>query len=187
MRFRDRLLENDDKKSAMKVLKESLLNYAENEKVLSKYVELWDGISDERIALAVLRRLASLCPKEAYYKALLGNAYLANDLFGLALEAYEQADALAEGKEGWILGNIGNVYNRKNFYPKAIEYLKRGLTLEPDSGYLHKRLSEALESTEVECKKADKIIKRANEEMEDLIRKEEKEKKTLQEGGSKEV
>jgi tetratricopeptide (TPR) repeat protein len=157
--------EKEDKESANKILKRGIILHPENEELLSKYLQLWDGFSDKKLALNVSSRLTILSPQSATYKTQLGNAYLSNNLYGLALEAYEQANALAGEKEGWILGNIGNAYSNKGFYPKAIEMLKKGLSLEPDSAYMHDRLSTAFKASDEERKQATRIIKAGFEEL----------------------
>jgi tetratricopeptide (TPR) repeat protein len=75
-----------------------------------------------------------------------------------ALIRYKKANELANQKEGWILANIGNIYNNQGFFTEAILYLKKSLEITPDSEYSHDRLAKALKSKAEEDKKEDEIL-----------------------------
>lgn len=152
-------VDTKDKKSAKDTLKSGLALNPNSEGLLSKLGELLESNSRDDLVLFVYHKLGSLFPKNPTYLSLLANSYLAHDLYGLSLEAYEQANVLAEEKQAWILGNIGNVYNNKGFHPKAIEYLKKALAIDADSAYAHERLSGAIKRNEEEQGKLGELLK----------------------------
>lgn len=127
--------------------------------VLAAYAEwLSDNHFDDE-ALLRYQSLASEYPTNSSYRAFLGNAYLANGFEDLALEAYLEADKIAEGREEWILSNIGNVYKNQKLYSRAEEYLRRALAVEPSSQYALERLAGTLKEREEQKKKIAKLLK----------------------------
>lgn len=154
-------LEKDDKDDAVAVLKAGLSVSPNNEQMLSKLGNILDPNSGNDIVLFIYTKLTSLFPKNPTYLTLLGNSYLSKDLYGLALEAYQRANELAEEKQAWIIANIGNIFKNKGFNPLAIEYLKKALSLESESLYTHDRLAQAIKNHEEEQKKLDDIRKSA--------------------------
>jgi tetratricopeptide (TPR) repeat protein len=88
----------------------------------------------------------------------LGNCYLNSGFNNLAMSAYFQANVLAEGKEAWIVSNIGNLYNNIGLYDLAIEYLSKGLELDPDSQYIHERLAASMKKKEIEKAQIQEIL-----------------------------
>ncbi len=64
----------------------------------------------------------------------------------------KKAEKLSEGKEGWIIHNIGNLLNNKGFFSESIEWLNRGLDVEKNSQYAHDRISSALKNRDNENK-----------------------------------
>jgi tetratricopeptide (TPR) repeat protein len=113
--------------------------------LLSFYAEeLFNG-TDKKLALIPYNRLVRLDPTNTKYLARRGNLYLELDLHDLAMRAYKEANELAEGKEAWILANIGNLYKNRGFFAEGIEYLKKAIAINPDDEYAHQRLGAALE------------------------------------------
>lgn len=120
------------------------------ESALLRVAQLKAGALESAAALILYKRLLSIDPKSATYHTLLGNLYLELNLHGKALNAYETANEIAEGKEGWILANIGNILNNRGFGIKAVSYLERAVAIDPKSSYAVERLATAMKSIEVE-------------------------------------
>lgn len=95
-------------------------------------------------AAACYSLLVQRYPAQAKYRALLGNQWLELGLNDSAMEAYREAQRLAEPHEGWILANIGNLLINRGFYSDAQGYLNQALELDPNSQYIHDRLAKAL-------------------------------------------
>jgi tetratricopeptide (TPR) repeat protein len=89
---------------------------------------------------------------------MYGNSLLANNLNNMAMQAYIKADTLANGKEGWVKSNIGNLYNNVGLYNLAENFLKESLNLDNESQYAHDRLSSALVNIKDEDDKFTKIL-----------------------------
>ncbi len=154
--------DKDDKKSVFNWFKKGLFKYPNDKELIRDFATFLKEENRHEEALLKYEDLVRLEPTNATYHCLLGNAYLYNnDLNDKALESYKKANELAEGKESWILANIGNIYNNRGFYTKAIEYLKKAIEIEPDSEYNHNRLSSALKNQKNEDNKRDEIIKNA--------------------------
>lgn len=153
------LISENEKDRAKDVFKSGLKVLPRNETLLAEYGDLLTDLGENEAALAIYRKLNELHPDSASYLTLLGNVYLNLDLNGLALEAYQKANIIAEEKQAWIWGNIGNIHNNKGFYPQAVGFLKRALQLDPDSEYAADRLSKAIKQDKEEREKADKIIR----------------------------
>ena len=109
-------------------------------------------------ALAIYKRLIDIRPEDATYHTLLGNVYLESGLIGKALATYEKADELAKHTEGWIIANIGNLMTNRGLYPKAVNFLKEAVSLEPESAYAHERLAAALRAAEEEDEKEKELL-----------------------------
>jgi len=153
------LTDEDKGQEAKEVYERGLRSLPQSENILSGYASLLYDLGEKEAALAAYEKLTNRHADNAYYLTLLGNVYLDLNLYGLALEAYEKANHLAEEKQGWIIGNIGNILNSRGFYPKAITSLKQALRLEPDSDYAAERLAQALKQDREEREKARKIVR----------------------------
>ena len=79
-------------------------------------------------------------------------------VIGKALATYEKADELAKHQEGWIIANIGNLMTNRGLYPKAVNFLKEAVSLEPESAYAHERLAAALRAAEEEDEKEKELL-----------------------------
>lgn len=130
-----------------------------NRELLGSYGRFLEDSGDDSAALVVYSRLTKLYPKDAEFFTLLGNVYLNLDLYGLALEAYQAANELAQEKQGWIQANIGNLYKNKGLNQQAIHFLNQALQSDPNNSYAHERLAVAITQDEEERKKAAEIIR----------------------------
>jgi len=149
------LEENGEPETFEEVLKAGIRENPRDHGIRDRYATfLWEQGRNEE-AVAQFRELVSLDRKASRYWAMLGNAYLNLGLHGSALESYERADELAEGREAWILGNIGNLYSGRGLYAKATEYLRRAVDLDPTSEYAQDRLAKAITARGEEGKKAE--------------------------------
>jgi tetratricopeptide (TPR) repeat protein len=153
------LKDEDEAHMAKEVYELGLKKLPKDETLLDKYARLLMDLDEPASALPVFKKLVALRPDSSTHLTMLGNVYLKLNLDGLALEAYYEANEIAEEKEGWILGNIGNLYSNKDLHPRAIEFLKRALRLDPDSDYAADRLAKAMKGNKEERKKEDKIIR----------------------------
>ena len=143
------------------VLERGLRSAPNSEELLSEYADLTLTLKDFNLSLLSYNRLITRHPTNPDYFARLGNVYLQLDLNGLAAESYDKANELAKEGQGWIWGNLGNLYKNRGFYPQAIKFLKKALELEPDSEYAHNRLATAIKSDEEERKREEELIKSA--------------------------
>jgi tetratricopeptide (TPR) repeat protein len=146
------------KDEAQKVYEAGLKSIPNNQELLFGHGVLLIDQGDNKAALEVFRKLIKLNPKNSDHFGYLGNAYLNLNFYGLSLEAYETANSLTEGKQSWIVSNMGNILGQKGFYPKAIDYLKKAIELEPDSDYSHGRLADYIKSLKEEEKKVEEVI-----------------------------
>jgi tetratricopeptide (TPR) repeat protein len=152
-------LNEEEADKAKEVYESGLKKLPKNETLLDAYAKLLMNLDEPASALPVFKKLVALRPDNPTHLTMLGNVYLRLNLDGLALQAYYEANEIAEEKEGWILGNIGNLYNNKDLHPRAIEFLKRALRLDPDSGYAADRLAKAIKGDKEEREKESKIIR----------------------------
>lgn len=154
------VLEGEDESDQAKAVYElGLKKLPKNETLLAAYARLLLDLEENESALPVYKKLVALYPNNRDYLTFLGNVYLSLNLYGLALETYQEANTIAEDKVGWILGNIGNLYNNKDLYPQAIDFLKKALQLNPDSDYVADRLAKAIKADREEREEENKIIR----------------------------
>lgn len=97
-------------------------------------------------ALYVVDQLTIANPRSTNYQGTLSNIALKLDLYDIAMSSCRKAHELSEGKEAWTTHNIGNMLNNKGLYSDALEWLQKGVTLEPDSDYAHTRLASTLQN-----------------------------------------
>jgi predicted nucleotide-binding protein len=150
--------ERGRKDEALKLCEAGLKVSPNSEKLLYKYGLLLMDASNNAATLTVFKRLTEIDAQNATYFGYLGNSYLNVGLNGLAIEAYEKANELADGKQDWIIGNIGNLFNNQGLYPLALKNLRSAVTMNPDSAYSHERLAAALQKDVEERTKASEII-----------------------------
>ena len=155
-----RLYENENNiDSAINVIHPTYLNYPSNNKLIFHYSRLLTQSQRLKEALYLLKALTEKDPKNVEYWGYLSNCCLSLDLFDRAMVSCRKAEELSEGKQAWILHNIGNMLNNKGFYSEAISWLNRGLTIEPLSQYAHDRLAGAIKSKDEEYKKFSEFCK----------------------------
>ena len=107
----------------------------------------------------VYRQLCQLKPTDASYPALSGNALLELNLFGLALESYMDADNRAQGRQAWIIANIGNLLNNRGLYSLAIEHLEKSLLIHPHLEYAEERVLSARQNRAAEEQRLATLLK----------------------------
>lgn len=134
---------NSKNAKAIETLQKGLARSPFSFELLEAKADLLFSSGDFTGSVIAYRQLARLKPNEPSYHALLGNAFLNLEIFGLALDSYRQADTLANSKQGWIIANIGNILNNRGFYGFALEYLERALALDPGNEYAQDRLLSA--------------------------------------------
>lgn len=157
---------NNDLESAITVIHSAYINFTSNESVLYKYARLLLDCKRNKEALYLLNLLKSNHPQQVEYWGYFSNCCLSLDLYDNAMVACRKAEELSQGKQSWILQNIGNLLNNKGFYTESIQWLQKGLELDSSSQYAHDRLAGAIKSKEEEneklinlCKEGRKLIK----------------------------
>lgn len=155
----DAYIDEKQKDQAHNALVSGLEHLPRSESLLSKLASLAVERGDQPGAVMIYRKLLHISEKNASYHVLLGNAYLALELFSLAMEAYSKGNELAETKAGWIVGNIGNLLNARGFFAEAIMKLEEALKLEPDSVYCHERLAQAMGNNLAENERLEELLK----------------------------
>ena len=162
------LYDNEEKnKLALNVLYNGFLDYPNDEKILAEFAKSAYKNDHKDISILVYKKLLEINDKKSAYWCLLGNAYLDLEFYDKALTNYEKANELAEQKEGWILGNIGNLYNRKALYTKAELFLTQSQEIEEKSDYVHARLSTVFQNKQKMDKKLEEILVLAKEKLND--------------------
>ncbi len=146
-------------KDSHRIIHEAYLNYPTDEQIISKYSSIAVNLELPKISLFLLEKLIKIDGKNSAYWTMLGNTYLSLNLNGRAMASYEKGNDIAKGKESWILGNIGNLFNNVGLHSKAIDSLELALEKDPKSEYAHNRLSSAIIKKEEEDKKVTDFLK----------------------------
>lgn len=133
----------------------------QSETLLSQYASLLSDEGDNIGAIAVYNRLIIRHENNPGYHTLLGNAYLNLQMFNLALESYHKGNTLADGKQAWIVGNIGNIFSARGFFSEAIAKFNEALKLDPDSQYSHERLALAMAGRTAEANRLQQLLNSA--------------------------
>lgn len=136
-----------------------------NIELLFSYAELLRDHFDKKLSLVPFEKLVCMTPKDPKYLTLRANVLLELDFNDIAMRDYQYANDLAKEEEGWILGNIGNLYNNRGLHGDAIQYLKKALIRDPDSKYAHERLATAMQFREKENEKFSKLLKEVRLEL----------------------
>jgi len=146
----------------------ALLEYLEgykldpkNEKLLFEFAKICYDSGQQKVCLLLYKYLIDIDIKNSTYWALMGNCYLELGIYNSALQSYEKANELSEEKEGWVLANLGNLYNHKNLYKKSEYYLSKSLKIEKTSEYTLERLSETYKNIKSEEEKINEILRDA--------------------------
>ncbi|MET0026991.1 MAG: TIR domain-containing protein [Candidatus Thiodiazotropha sp.] len=138
--------EDDELDNAIECIHWSYEKYPSNRSVMYKYARLLQEKDCYKEALYLLNYLVLEHPKEVAYWGYLSNTCLQLNLYDKAMSSCKKALELSEGKEAWILHNIGNMLNNKGFYTEAEDWLNKGLKLDPQSEYAHNRLAASIKS-----------------------------------------
>ena len=149
----------EDIVSAIDVIHPAYQNFPNNNSLMYRYARLLATNEKHKEAVYLLNSLTVDDPKKIEYWGYLSNSCLTLDLYDQAMLACKKAEELSEGKQAWILHNIGNMLNNKNLYTEAITWLNKGLAIEPSSEYAHDRLAKAIKSKDEESKKFSQICK----------------------------
>lgn len=167
------LLEKVERKvEAIEVVREAYILNPRHEGLKFKYACLAEELKQHSVAVCLFSGLCADKPDSIEYWGYFGNACLSVNLYDHALSSYRKSEALikSDNPEGWIIGNIGNLFNNKGLPTEAILYLERALSADPQSEYAHERMADALKRRsvmELEFKKIKaqglKIIREASE------------------------
>lgn len=153
--------ENKDFPSALDLLKESYKTNPRDENILTKFARIAIESEDYELSTLLYTTLVQINPDSASDWCMLGNSYYHMDLNNAALNAYEKANSLSQGKQAWIHENIGNLYKSIGLFSKAIESLLKSNDIYDKSDYTLDRLSESYKSIEQENKKISEITSNA--------------------------
>jgi tetratricopeptide (TPR) repeat protein len=128
---------------------------------LEKIAKFFSDISDFKTELVIRTRIKGIAQENSSNLGLLGNCYLSLGLNSLALESYQDANKITDGKEAWIVNNIANLYNNVGFHHESVKIFQKGLEINPNNQYAHERVASAKINIENEEKKAQKILESA--------------------------
>ncbi len=159
LKIADILIQIGMKDLARDCCRAGITSCPEDVPLLEKYALILSELEQYKESMVIYRKLTAQEPEEPRYLTLLGNQYLMIDLHDLALETYKKANQLANEKQGWIIGNIGNLMKNRGFYTEGSGYLQKAIEIEPNSQFAHERLAIALKASEEERNKRDEIFK----------------------------
>ncbi|MFC1485641.1 hypothetical protein ACFL55_01275 [Candidatus Latescibacterota bacterium] len=151
-------LSKDNPEYAYNLYVKSIKQFPMSITLRENFAEFLDAHEKQDEALLQRNELHKMEPDNFTYMTLLGNSYLDNGLNDKALEMYKNANSKAQGKEGWILANIGNIYKNQGFFSEAMSYLNKAISIVPNSVYSHERLAESLKFKEEEENKFSEIL-----------------------------
>ena len=129
-----------------------------NSFIVSEIASFFSELNDHKSTLFFQKHLTNQDDKKSDYWGNIGNTFLSLGLNDHAMVAYEKGNELTEGKERWLIANIGNLYNNVGLYSKAIEFLQRATEISPSDQYSHNRLASALSNKKDEESKVSKIL-----------------------------
>jgi tetratricopeptide (TPR) repeat protein len=164
--YQARNQQNEARAAYIKSFKEDPANL-ENIREIAQY---FYQLKDYQMELFFRKQAVDEDPKNSSDWALLGNCYLSLGLNNLAMNAYDEANKLSEGKQAWIVSNIGNLLNNVGLYSRAIEQMSKSLEIDPSSQYAHERLSYALTNKDKENQKANEILETSKKNIEAQVR-----------------
>jgi tetratricopeptide (TPR) repeat protein len=151
--------------TARDILEHGLPKVSNKENLLYALAKLLYESSEINESLVRYNSLLEISPENPTYLTLRANIFLDLELYDLAFRDYMQANVLAEGKQDWILGNIGNLLKNRGFYRESISYFSRALSLSPDNQYAHERMAHSLSMRDEEDKKFADICRLAKRKM----------------------
>jgi len=161
----EHLKERGDNEGARWALDDGVQALPRNEAILARLARLLSEHFDKTLALHLYEQLCWLKPDSPEYPTLLANILLELELNDSAMHKYRRANELAEGKQAWILANIGNLYKNRGFFREGIDFLQRALQLEPEDQYAHERLAAAIKLRDEEEKRLEDILQNARKEL----------------------
>jgi len=160
---------DDESEKAISVIHSAHSKFPNNKEVAYKYARLLQDKDCHKEALYLLNFLCVKDPKNATYHGYLSNTCLQLNLYDKAMKNLRKANELADGKEAWLLHNIGNLLNNKGFFSESEKWLRKGLEIEPSSEYAHDRISKSIKSQDEQndeflalCKEGRSLIRGRN-------------------------
>lgn len=149
----------EDIVSAIDIIHSAYQNFPNNNSLMFRYARLLSENQKHKEAVYLLNALTLDDPKKIEYWGYLSNSCLSLNLYDQAMTTCKKAEELSEGKQAWILLNIGNMLNNKNLFTEAIKWLNKGLEIDTASEYAHDRLAKAIKNKDEEAKKFSQICK----------------------------
>ncbi len=137
----------------LKILIGSYENNANDEKLVFALARELQDKNKNKEALYLLDFLVFSHAKNDMYWGFLSNTCVDLNLYEKGMYACRKAEEISQSKSPWIIHNIGNMLNTKGFHSEAINWLKKGLEMDPESEYAHDRLAKALKSKEEQNEK----------------------------------
>lgn len=139
--------------------------YIENqneEQIIHKYAYFAHyTLENYQLALYLWSKLCDKFPKNADYLTHLGNVYCRLNLSNSAIEVYEKANELVKERAGWILSNIGNLYNNRGLHFVGRKYLRKALEINTNDDYVLNRLADTVQAEKNERESKQKYLKSA--------------------------
>lgn len=157
MALADAYKEAAEPDSAVEILRTTFIRYPNDSELKIKLAGLCLDTKKSKEALALFRELTAEYPENSQYWGYFGNAALNLGLHSTSMAAYRKANELADGKAGWLVGNIGNLMNNRGFFEEAIDYFKKSIEIDPDSQYAHERLASTLGNKDKESKRLSEL------------------------------
>lgn len=151
-------IDDKDPQTARSILHQAYTKFPKNLKICSLYAGVASDLSEYAVALVLCDRMATIQPDEYSHHGYLGNMALNLNLNDISLSSYQKADEMSEGKESWIISNIGNLLKNRGFYTESIKYFQKSLAVY-DSDYAHERLAGAIKSKDEEFAKYQGFLK----------------------------
>ncbi len=127
--------------------------------ILKEIADFFAKMGDSKSELFFRKKLTEMAGDESSHWGYLGNIYVSLSLNNHAMDAYDTGKQLTNGKEQWIIANIGNLFNNVNLYSKAVENLQKAVEMDSSDQYSHDRLASAMSNKEKEEIKVKEILK----------------------------
>ena len=157
----DEYIEQELFEDARSWLEKGLSHTAGDEDLLGAYARLLYDHFDKKLAIIPYGWLLHLKPGDPWSLAMRANIYLDLGLNDLAMRDYKRANESVEGKQAWIVSNIGNLFKNVGLFREGIHYLQQALEIEPNSEYAHEKLAIAMKSRDEQEKELADVLKDA--------------------------
>ncbi|HDX8377141.1 TPA: nucleotide-binding protein [Aeromonas dhakensis] len=148
-----------NKEDAFAIMAKAYRENPNNKEVVYYYARLLLDNDKNKEAAYLLNYLTTEYQDAYEYYGYLSNVCLKLELYDQAMTACRKAFVLSEGKEQWILSNIGNMLNNKGFFGDAIEWLEKSTKLDSTSEYSHDRLARTIKNRSAEVETFSNICK----------------------------